>query len=283
MAQYDLLLTQNVAAAGVEFSEKLINMGKGDLLTAIATTKVPTILTAGSDGYMLVRDDNEAMGLKWVVRPAIITDAMVYKGTVGTGGTIEKAALESLQTYSAGWTYRVITAGTYFSVVCEIGDLITCIVSRAGSGDVDGDWTVSQTNLDGAVIGPASVTADHIAQFSGTTGKLIKDGGVLGTMAAQAATDYVTKALYDAYTILMATSDNTPTALTVGEQTFVGRITSGAIAALTAEQAMGILWQTVPATKTTAGTAGWMAKDANYFYICTGANVWARTPIAQNW
>ena len=35
--------------------------------------------------------------------------------------------------------------------------------------------------------------------------------------------DYVTKALYDAHTILYATTDNTPAALTVGEQTLVGR------------------------------------------------------------
>lgn len=42
----------------------------------------------------------------------------------------------------------------------------------------------------------------------------------------------VAKSLYDAYTILMATADNTPIPLTVGEQTVVGRATSGAIAAL---------------------------------------------------
>ena len=38
---------------------------------------------------------------------------------------------------------------------------------------------------------------------------------------------------YDANTILAATSDDTPTAITVAEQTVVGRITSGAIKALT--------------------------------------------------
>ena len=41
---------------------------------------------------------------------------------------------------------------------------------------------------------------------------------------------------YNANTVLAATSDNTPTALTVGEQTVVGRITSGNIAALTQSQ-----------------------------------------------
>ena len=41
---------------------------------------------------------------------------------------------------------------------------------------------------------------------------------------------------YNAHTILRATLDNNPTALVVGEQTIIGRITAGNIAALTATQ-----------------------------------------------
>lgn len=51
----------------------------------------------------------------------------------------------------------------------------------------------------------------------------------------------VDKSLYDAYSILMATTDNTPIALTVAEQTLIGRITSGVIAALTATQVRTLL------------------------------------------
>ena len=47
---------------------------------------------------------------------------------------------------------------------------------------------------------------------------------------------YLAKTLYDANTILYATTDNTPVALTVGEQTLVGRITGGAITALSTTQ-----------------------------------------------
>jgi hypothetical protein len=53
--------------------------------------------------------------------------------------------------------------------------------------------------------------------------------------------DYVAKALYDAHTVVYATSDNTPVALTVGEQTVVGRITGGNIVALTPAQLCSIL------------------------------------------
>ncbi len=44
--------------------------------------------------------------------------------------------------------------------------------------------------------------------------------------------DIVLKTLFDANTILMATSDDTPVALTVTEQTLVGRLTGGNIAAI---------------------------------------------------
>lgn len=65
MAQYDILLTQNVAASGIQFQEKFVNIAKGGLLSANAAS-APTVLTAGTNGYILQRDDLEATGLKWV-------------------------------------------------------------------------------------------------------------------------------------------------------------------------------------------------------------------------
>jgi Cu/Ag efflux protein CusF len=99
------------------------------------------------------------------------SDAMVFKGTLGSGGTI--TALPT--SYSAGWTYKVITAGTYAGIVCEIGDLIIAVIDRSGSGNLNGDWVIVQTNLDGAVTGPSSATSDNFVLFDGTTGKLIKN------------------------------------------------------------------------------------------------------------
>tara|TARA_R110000822_G_scaffold6851_29_gene28759 strand:- start:354 stop:1340 length:987 start_codon:yes stop_codon:yes gene_type:complete len=104
-------------------------------------------------------------------------DAMVFKGTIGTGGTLTLAAFNALVVYDAGWTYRVITAGTYKGVVSEIGDLFISTVDRASSG-VNADWTVVQTNIDGAVVGPASSVDNRVAFFNGASGKLIKDSGL---------------------------------------------------------------------------------------------------------
>lgn len=102
-------------------------------------------------------------------------DAMIYKGTLGTDGTVTKVPANG---YKVGWTYKVITAGTYAGIKCEIGDMLIAINNGPISGTtvVNADWTVVQANIDGAVTGPASATAGHIAVFDGATGKVIKDG-----------------------------------------------------------------------------------------------------------
>lgn len=53
--------------------------------------------------------------------------------------------------------------------------------------------------------------------------------------------DVVLKSLFDAQSVLAATADNTPAAVTVAEQTFVGRKTGGNVAALSASEARAIL------------------------------------------
>jgi len=420
MAQWDLLLTQNVHATLVEYSEKFVNLDKGDILSADAS-QVPTVLPAGTDGYMLVRDDAETTGLNWQAvsgghtqgtdlgttslvfgidtdgydieltavsaskfdinvsggaskadleandatfntvtvstAPSAGTDltnktyvdgllaandAMVYKGTVGSGGTLTIAAHNALTTYNAGDTWKVIEASAdLWGNVVEIGDMIIAIVDRTGSGNDDADWTVVQANIDGAVIGPASSTDGYFAIWDGTTGVLLKDGtgapgsmayetatdylalstftaggqilystgsaavAVLasgtggdylasggtgaptwetpGTMIGETATDYVANALFDAQTVLAATTDNTPAAVTVAEQTVVGRITSGNITALTGTQVMGILWSSAPATPTSTGTVNQMAYDEDYFYVCVATDTWRRTALSTNW
>lgn len=53
--------------------------------------------------------------------------------------------------------------------------------------------------------------------------------------------------------------------------------------------ARSLAWYTpVPATKTSVGTTGAIAKDNNYLYICLvggaeGSAAWSRIPIAKNW
>ena len=97
-------------------------------------------------------------------------DAMVFKGVVNSNSDLPAS-------HSAGYTYRVGTAGTYLgSTVCEVGDLIICITD--GTAANNAHWIVAQTNINGAVINSeTSVTENTVAIFSGTTGKIVKSSG----------------------------------------------------------------------------------------------------------
>jgi len=131
-------------------------------------------------------------------------DAMIFKGTIGTGGTV--TALPD--THNAGWTYRVITAGTYAGKTCEVGDLIICVTD--GTTASNDDWTVAQTNIDGAVTGPSSSVSGHIPTFNGTSGKVIQDGyGVATAISDDSATIPTTAAVNSALNGLIKTATGT--------------------------------------------------------------------------
>lgn len=49
-----------------------------------------------------------------------LPEPMVFKGSLGTGGTI--TTLPTASSSNEGWTYKVITAGTYASQAADIGD-----------------------------------------------------------------------------------------------------------------------------------------------------------------
>lgn len=133
------------------------------------------IFNATDSAYGVVKLDSSvtASGVNPVTGKAIYdyvgdaiaaSDAMIFKGTIGTGGTV--TALPT--TYKTGWTYRVITAGTYAGQDCEVGDLIIALVDRDGTGNLDSDWTVAQTNIDGAIT-DINATTPITVSGSGTS------------------------------------------------------------------------------------------------------------------
>ena len=128
--------------------------------TLIGTPKAPTA-TAGTNTTQIA---TTAFVQRAVSKGIAASDALIFKGTIGTSGTI--TALPT--TYKTGWTYRVITAGTYAGQVCEIGDLIIALVDRSGSGNIDSDWCVAQTNINGAITGIKSGDAYITTSQSGS-------------------------------------------------------------------------------------------------------------------
>ncbi len=102
-------------------------------------------------------------------------DVMVFKGVIDASGNPNYPAAD------AGWTYRISVAGKIggaSGINVEVGDLLLCLVDGSPAGNqatVGANWSIAQTNIDGAVIGPASATDNAIVRYDGVSGKLIQN------------------------------------------------------------------------------------------------------------
>ena len=160
--------SHNHTVANIDNLETLLASKAGTTSpTFIGTPKAPTA-TAGTNTTQIATTAFVQSAIDSKIATA---DAMIFKGTIGTNGTVTDLPAE----HSIGWTYKVATVGIYAGVNCEVGDMIVCLADGITANDAD--WTVIQTNIDGAVTGPASAVEERIAVFSGTTGKIIKDSG----------------------------------------------------------------------------------------------------------
>lgn len=108
------------------------------------------------------------------------SDAMLFKGVLNADHPLPTAG------YQTGWTYKAGAAGIYAGRVCEVGDMIICLADYAVDGASDADWTVVQSNIDGAVTGPENAASDNLPAFDGGTGRVVKDSGIKTMEAADA-------------------------------------------------------------------------------------------------
>lgn len=142
--------------------------GRGIVIDNTNGTGHAIEITAGK-GIKVAKDpvDNLELTTKQYVDKILsANDAMIFKGILDNTHNLP-------DTHETGWTYRVNKAGTYAGKVCEIGDLVICIADGLSAND--SHWTVAQTNIDGAVIGPNTSTANAVSTFADATGKVIKN------------------------------------------------------------------------------------------------------------
>lgn len=155
-----------------------------------ADTKIPSSYL-DTDGTLAANSDTKVATQKAVKTYAdsliAANDAMVFKGAQDCSSNPNYPAA------NRGDTYRVSVAGKIgggSGPDVEAGDLLICNTDSSSSGNhasVGANWNIIQVNIDGAVVGPASVTDERIAIFDGTTGKLIADGGyTISEIAANA-------------------------------------------------------------------------------------------------
>lgn len=110
--------------------------------------------------------------------------ALIFKGTLGIsddGATV----LALPDAHEEGWTYLVVTAGTYAGQLCEKGDFVICVSSGEAASDLD--WTVVQGNtfstlptptaLDEGKIISVGADGNYILTDNPAKDKLDKDNG----------------------------------------------------------------------------------------------------------
>lgn len=117
--------------------------GKGThnhTLGAAAAKAVDTSIATGSTSANLPTSAAVATAISTAMSD--VAGALVYKGTLGTGGTVTTLPAN----HTKGWYYIVKTAGTYAGVVCEPGDMVIC--HESGTSANNAHWDVVQTNIE---------------------------------------------------------------------------------------------------------------------------------------
>lgn len=230
--------------------------------------------------------DNEAANKGYVDSKIAANDSMRFKGTLGTGGTI--TALPA--SFRVGDTYRVITEGTYAGVKCEVGDLVIAMATKTEKG-TDADWTIAQTNIDGAVVGPASATDATVVLFDGATGKRIKGSTITLTQLQAAITNnhtHANKDKLDSYdktqTELLATAKSeanslvTTHASTIGNTSTAGHLKIGTTAA---DAAAGNHGHNLTSLLDVLLTDGNAPTDGQVLYYDGSAKKWKAKTVAS--
>jgi hypothetical protein len=142
MAQYDVIVNQNVATSGEQYIQRTVTGGKGRLFT-FDSGNIPATLPVGTDGYVLTADSAEATGLKWAV---------------ASGGASDVFKTWTLQSDS-GYTW-----GT--SDVVASGDDTMDLVAGSGIA-IDSDSTLKAFRI--RTTGSGGLTSAYVSMTDGTT------------------------------------------------------------------------------------------------------------------
>lgn len=212
--------------------KKLLDSLNDELTTLVSGLGTAATLDLSTDGT-LAADSDALLPTQRAVKEYVDDnlppiDALVFRGVIDCSGDPDYPAAVT------GDVYRVSVAGKIggaAGVDVENGDLLLCITDNAGGSQaaVGADWSIGQTNIDGAVTGPTSSVDGEIALFSGSSGRIIARAAVTGLLkaasgvlaAAVPGTDFATAAHTHAageirgdMVLQQQTTDATPTQLT---------------------------------------------------------------------
>ncbi len=132
--------------------------------------------------------DGQAATKHYVDHRPTAPGTLVFKAVLNCATNPNYPAANQGDLYVVGTPGKI---GGTAGVAVESGDTLLCLVDGTAAGDYSAagaNWTIGQGNIGSAVSGPASAISGNFVLFDGTSGKLIKDGGLaLDTDATMAA------------------------------------------------------------------------------------------------
>ena len=184
------------------------------------------------------------------------TDTLLSKlNGIESGATADQSASEVSVTDSGGYTLQTDVEGVTQELYANKVDKATLdahTVLYATTDDTPAALTVTEQTVVGRATG-GNISA--IAIDSDLSTVSASDNTIPSAKAVKAVTDtLITKATLDAHSVLTATSDDTPIATTMAEQTVLGRVTGGNIAALAIDSDLSAVSandDTIPSAKAT--------------------------------
>ena len=181
----------------------------GDLTVSgdASFTQIPTAPTATAG------DNSTQLATTAFVANAVssLSGPMRFMGTVGTGGTVTSSTIAEAAAANKGYTYKVITDGTYQGVAAKVGDLLVSDGSNwilIPAGDEPGGTVTSVTLKAGSGI---TLDTDNTAiTTSGTRTISHADTSSVSNVTAANRT-YVKSLTFDTYGHVTAVSTGTET------------------------------------------------------------------------
>jgi hypothetical protein len=271
------------------------NKGYYYVASTVSTTEVYTYsgLTFGNGDWIVSNgtawekvnseiNDNEITTSK-IVNLAITTakladDAVTTVKILNANVTAAKLASDSVTTVKildANVTAAKLASDSVTTVKILDNNVTTAKIADDAITTVkilDSNVTASKLATDSvstAKIIDANVTAAKLAADSVTTAKILNSNVTLAKLQ-----DIATGTILANFT----GSTGAPTAYATSS------VITNFLQAATAAEARGDIgalgWSTAPTTATDTGTAGQIAYDVDYFYICVATDTWVRVPIA---
>ena len=175
--------TTGILKKAKDYTDQQINDHKTEANTAISTAKSEAIADANeyTDGKVTIINgeleklaqadvttlaDAKAYTDQKVVAEIAASNAMIYRGTVGVGGTVEALPTTGVKN---GDTYKVFVAGKYNGIDAMEGDMFIAVVTTVDEV-VSIDWTYIPSGDDGNIYQGANFETNGvvIAKNNGT-------------------------------------------------------------------------------------------------------------------